>query len=180
MFLWRSYAGYEEAKKSFDWLIGIVPEIRDFEIENPVHKEDKTAGEVMWHELLLSSYYKYLHGTGMMQKQYEFYKDHLTLIAMLDPSESFITSDVPCFEYMKEDGHKVPIFVTLPGLLISLAKKDSEQPRSYRIIDLSKDDVAEYNKIIFDCGNKFISRGEIDVTAYDDEKTPELATEQID
>ena len=181
MFLWRSYTGFEEARNTYDWLVGAVPELRDLDTENPVHREDKTVGDEMWHEFLLSSYYKFLHGTGIMQKQYESYKDHLTVIAMLDPTESLITSDVPCFEYIREDGLKEPIFIALPGLLISLAKKDPDQPRSYRIIELSNDEVGEYNRIVFDYGKKIISKSEIDILAFSDEDDiPELTTEQAD
>ena len=166
MFQWRSYAGNEEARNAFEFLMDIVPEIRDMETEKPVHKEDKTISDELWHELLLSSYYKYLHGSGVMQKHYEAYRDKLTLLVMLDSSESLITSDVPCFEHIRSEGYREPLFVALPGLLISLAQKDPDAPNSYRIIELTQDDVESYNKIIFEFGNVIVSKNELDACKY--------------
>ena len=166
MFQWRSYAGNEEARNAFEFLMDIVPEIRDMETEKPVHKEDKTISDELWHELLLSSYYKYLHGSGVMQKHYEAYRDKLTLLVMLDSSESLITSDVPCFEHIRSEGYREPLFVALPGLLISLAQKDPDAPNSYRIIELTQDDVESYNKIIFEFGDVIVSKNELDACKY--------------
>ena len=42
-----------------------------------------------------------------------------------------ITSDNPCFTFTNKEGFKEPIFVALPGLIISLVKKDSAAPNSY-------------------------------------------------
>lgn len=158
MFQWRGYAGFEEARKTYDWIMSLVPEIRDLATENPVHREDKTAGDEMWHAFLLSSYYKFLNGQGIMEKQYEEYRNRLTLLAMLDPSESLLASDTPCFEYMSDTGNKEPIFVALPGLLISFVKKDPNNLLSYSIKELSKKEVEDYNTIIIQYGNKIVSR----------------------
>lgn len=54
MFQWRSISGYAQAQEVFDWISNIVPEIMQMELEESVHKEDKTIADELWHNLLYS------------------------------------------------------------------------------------------------------------------------------
>ncbi len=131
MFQWRSKNGYEKAKGIFNWITGIVPEIMKMDIEDSIHREDKTVADEMWHNYLLSQYHKFLNDDGVMVQQLNAYFENLAPLFLIDKSERIITSDNPCFEFTNGDGYKEPILVALPGLIVSLMKKDSDTPNSY-------------------------------------------------
>lgn len=169
MYLWRSSDGYEEAAKAFDWIMSLFPEGGNIPLEQPVRPGDKTIKDELWHEYLLSEYQKFLRGAGTMQAQFEAYGKNLTLVVRIDMEERLITSDNPCFEYTREDEIKEPIFVALPSLLITLAKKDPDEPNAYRIIQMGSKDVDHYNKLVFENGNQIISRTDLkDDQAFED------------
>lgn len=162
IFQWRSSRGYDEAKRVFDWLMNMVPEISRMELEDSVHREDKTVADEMWHNFLLSTYSKFLDDDGVMKTEKEEYFRHLTFLFLIDSKERLITSDNPCFTFTNKDGYKEPILIALPGLIISLAKKDTDAPNSYRIYEMEDEDVEYYNRVIYENGNQIISRSELD------------------
>ena len=166
MFQWRSKQGYDEARKVIDWITEVVPEIMRMTVSDSVHKEDKTVQDEMWHNYLLSQYHKFLNGDGVMSQELEQYFEKLSPIFMIDKTESIITSDNPCFTFINKDGYREPILVALPGLIISLAKKDPDSPNSYRIYEMNSDDVKYYNRVIFESGNEIISKTGLDYSEY--------------
>ena len=166
MFQWRSKQGYDEARKVINWITEVVPEIMLMTINDSVHKEDQTVADEMWHNYLLSQYHKFLNGDGVMTQELEQYFEKLTPIFLLDKTESIITSDNPCFTFINRDGYREPILVALPGLIISLAKKDPDAPNSYRIYEMNSEDVRYYNRVIFENGNEIISKTELDYSEF--------------
>ena len=161
MFQWRSSHGYDEARKVFDLIMNIVPEISRMELDESVHREDKTLADELWHNYLLSTYSKFLDDYGTMKTEKEAYFKNLTFIFLFDLKERLITSDNPCFTFANRDGYKEPILVALPGLIISLARKTEETPNSYRIYKMKDEDVEYYNRVVFENGNQIISKKEL-------------------
>ena len=167
MFQWRSKQGYDEARKVFDWIADIVPEIMQMTIDDSVHKEDRTVADEMWHNYLLSQYHKFLNGDGVMVQQLEQYFEKLTPVFLIDRTENILTSDNPCFTFINKDGYKEHILVALPGLIISLKKKSPNEPNSYLIYEMNSVDVKYYNRVIFENGNDIISKTELDYPEFD-------------
>ena len=92
-----------------------------------------------------------------MFKEYQIYCQSLTFIFLFSDNKKFITSDNPCFTFINNDGLKEPIFAVLPNLLISLAKKDPDEPNSYKIATLTDEQVDEYNLAIIQNGDLILS-----------------------
>ncbi len=158
MFQWRSTSGYDEARKVFDCIMNSIPEISQMKLEDSAHSEDKTIADELWHNYLLSTYSKFLNDEGVMKTEKEEYFKNLTFLFLIDSKERIITSDNPCFTFTNKNGYKEPILVALPGLIIALVKKDEDNPNSYKIQEMNDEDVEYYNQVIFENGNKIISK----------------------
>lgn len=168
MFQWRSTSGYDKAREAFDWFISIIPEIMNMDIDDDVHRENKTIADNMWHNYLLSQYHNFLNGDGVMSFESKQYFEKLTPLFMIDRTGSIITSDNPCFTFTNKDGYQEPILVALPSMIISLARKNPNALNEYRICEMNDEDVDYYNRIIFGNGNEIISKNLIDVTKLEE------------
>ncbi len=168
MFQWRSNNGYNKLREVFDWFISLMPDIMQVEVENPVHRKDKTVADEMWHNYLLSQYHAFLNDEGVMELETEQYYEKLAPLFLIDRNNGIITSDNPCFTFINKDGYQEPILVALPGLVISLARRNSESPNEYRIYEMSPDDVDYYNRVIFENGNEIISKEKLNIKWLED------------
>lgn len=160
MFDWRSATGNHQLNHVLDFI--------DTELfhlsENAIPKKDRaypseeTLLETLRHGYLLKTYDEFLAGKGTMQKMLELYEENLTFVFMLTSSQdTFITSDNPSFMFENSEGDNEHVFVALPNLLISLVKKDEENPDAYKIAFIDTDKVAEYNQIVFENATMILS-----------------------
>lgn len=163
---WRSYKCYPIVREEFDRIADVLPNVMEMEIEESIHREDKTVRDELWHNFLLSQYYKYFNGEGAMFTQLESFFANLTPLFQIDKKERLITSDNPCFTFRNKDGYIEPVFVALPGLLISLAKKNPDAIGEYRIYEMNSTDVEYYNRVIFENGDRIISKKELDIENF--------------
>lgn len=159
MFDWRSVVGNKQVEDA----LSLIEDILNFSKinipqEDRIYSSDKTVLDEIRHAYLLKSFYEFLSGFGPMQLTLESYEENLTYIFMLTSGEDkLITSDNPSFMFKNVDGFNEHVFVALPNLLISLAKKDKEQLDAYKVAYLSSEEVKKYNQIIFENATMILS-----------------------
>ena len=160
MYEWRGLIGNEQLNRVFKWLFEELNVLDDFAIpeEDRVYKYDETVKSEIHHSFLLKAYREFLNDDGVMYKYYEIYKENLTMLFILAPDDfNFITSDNPCFTFENEKGYKEPILPISPKILLSLAKKDPQEPDAYKILDINREEAKCYNKVIYEQGNLILS-----------------------
>lgn len=161
MFQWRGGQGFDLVKKTFDKIMEYFIDVKDEKTKESYNRNVKTVSDELWHNLQLETYNKYFNNEGFMKLQREMYFQDLTFLFLVDVKERLITSDNPCFTFINHNGYQEPILVALPGLIISLAKKDNNSPDAYKILMMGDDDVKYYNRIIYDNACLIVSKIEL-------------------
>jgi hypothetical protein len=159
MFEWRGKFGNPTLSNLWQFIFTDVFDggCMEIPLKDRVYSSDHTIAEEMRHAFLLKSFDEFFLHTGAMFKAYQIYCQSLTFIFLFSDNKKFITSDNPCFTFINKDGLKEPIFAVLPNLLISLAKKDPDEPNSYKIATLTDEQVDEYNIAIIQNGDLILS-----------------------
>jgi len=160
MFDWRGAIGNEQLNELLEFIDNQIFSFSEIDIpqNDRTYQSDKTALDEIRHAYLLKTYDEFLSGSGTMQKALESYEENLTFIFMLTSSgDKFITSNNPSFMFKNAEGYNEHVFVALPSLLISLAKKDKEHPHAYKIAYLETEQVKQYNQVIFENASMILS-----------------------
>lgn len=162
MFEWRGVYGNPTLSNLWNSLF--IDGFEGGSIEIPpkdrVYSFDRTVAEEIKHAFLLRSFDEFFKQTGAMYETYKIYCKNLTYIFLFSQNKKFITSDNPCFTFLNQDNKKEPIFSVLPNLLISLAKKDPNEPNSYKVATLTDKQVDKYNAAIIQNGDLILSHDE--------------------
>lgn len=159
MFNWRGMVGNSSLNEVCHWIFHDVFEDSYIEIpENDrINSYDSCVADEMKHAFLLKAYDDFLNGKGVMYNTYQQYKEKFSFIFLLTKNKTFNTSDNPCFDFISNEGYRVPFFVVSPTIAIELARKDPIEPLMYKVQNLEDDEVNKYNEIIFENGNVILS-----------------------
>lgn len=153
---WRSIAGNEIFNEIYD-SIPFSNELKAITIpeDERTHEEDATAYDEMRHASIIKAFVDYLQADSGKMKTIEsaFEQRMSPLFLLTDDSNPFITSDVPSFTRVREDGKKDILFVATPTLAIEYGRGTKG---SFLINQLSPADVLSYNKSVAKYGNKLI------------------------
>lgn len=171
MFDWRGFKGNEQLNEALSAIDAIFPTPLSsigIPMEDRTHPMYKTAMDEIRHNYLIHAFEQFLENDGVMYEHQRLHEENLTFLFLFAADgTSFLTSDNPSFTFLNKAGYREQFLAVLPKLAISLAKKDPDNPYSYKIIELSKDETDEYNYQIFAYAERVVlDTNEIDPTAY--------------
>ena len=153
MYDWRCQSESSSTSLAFDFVSTVIEPINQLEIPESVryNEYDVTFLDEIKHAYYLQQYYAFLRETGQMFSQVAFYKQNLILYFHISETEPFITCDSPVFHIQHND-HIEMIFVVHPKLLISVVRKEPDNPNLYYWDYLNESAIMAYNHEIFKHG----------------------------
>lgn len=168
MFQWRGTEGSQVIDDAISLVCNEILCLSNDEIpENErAYSYDSDITKEIKHAFLLKAYDEFFQQKGVMYDALKQYLNKLTFIFLLAPNDSLISSDKPCFTFINKTKAREPIFVAAPNLIISLALKDPNNLLSYKIHNLSNEEIEYYNQKIYENGNLILSSNEYLLERY--------------
>lgn len=153
---WRSIAGNEMFNRIYsDMPIRDILEMIEIPEGERTYEEDITAYDQMKHASLLNGFVDYLmYDKGKIKANEEAFLKHLAPVFLIsEPNDPFITSDVPVFTRVREDGLKEMVFIATPTLAIVFGRGILDE---FIVKRLSTREVLKYNRAVAEYGNQLV------------------------